>query len=137
METAVAPINASPNPLPWIIGFGFVVGGIIFLSRSSSRQSTGYSLQTRPIPLLSSLPDADQRPIIATAQAQLYALRYLPATSNVTGDLDAITQDALRRFAQSYGDAIAIEQSRAPQNEQVILTVLDNLYRTTFGLPTG
>lgn len=136
METAVAPINATPNPFPWIIGFGFVVGGIFFLSRSSS-QRTAYSLQTRPIPLLSSLSDADQRPIIATAQAQLYALRYLPATSNVTGDLDTVTQDALRRFAQSYSDAIAIEQSRAPQNEQVILTVLDNLYRTTFGLPTG
>lgn len=96
----------------------------------------GYTIQMRPIPLSTSNMTALARQnIVAISQAQLQALGYsVPRTDGV---FDPVSQAASAQFQKNNADAIqAMATQMGRTDDGVELSVLDNLYRAKYGLPT-
>lgn len=122
-----------------LLAFLGLVGGAIWIATRpppAMPPAGGYALQLRPLPIPGpGVPAVTRTNIIATSQAQLAALGY-PVT-RTDGVFDAATQAASQQFQNDNVQTIlAMKRAMGRVDDGVELSVLDNMYRQKFGLPT-
>ncbi len=122
-----------------LLAFLGLIGGAIWIATRpppALPPAGGYALQLRPLPIPGpGVPAITRTSIISTSQMQLAALGY--PVSRTDGVMDSATTIASQQFQAANAQAIlAMKQALGRTDDGVELSVLDNLYRQKFGLPT-
>lgn len=113
-----------------MLGIGVIAGVAWWIKSKEGQQSAVRGItQIRPMPEhIGSLPESQQRQYIATAQAQLYAMRYLTRQDQITAEMDDDTIAALQAFARA--DATRLQQIQSSGREaSLAMDLLDQEYR--------